>query len=585
MDQIEEIRSKIDLVAFISESIPLKKAGRNFKGLCPFHAEKTPSFIVSPERQIWHCFGCGAGGDVFGFLMQTERIEFGEALRLLAKKAGVILKTYQPTKSEAEKEKFYQINHLASEFFHYLLLNHRVGERALNYILQRGITKESLETFKIGYSPSMWDGLQKYLVGRKGYSVQDLDKAGLIVQSAKSRVQSYYDRFRDRLMFPLLDHRGNVTGFAGRLLDPNVKEAKYVNTPETLIYHKSELLYPLQITKEAVKKENAAVVVEGELDAISSYQVGIQNVVAIKGSALTEPQARLLKRFCENLILSLDADTAGDMASRRGIEIADGLGLNIKVVTLEKYKDPDEAAQKEPEYLKKQITKAENVYDFFIDSAFKRFRGQTAEEKKKIGQELIPILAEIEDQIVKDIYIKKLADRLAVNEESIILQIEKLLVKTPPTPKTTSQSEKRLRREILEEYFLALVFQSKEVENLLKEKELFGLPLSQKLIKALEEYLREKKKFSSQFFFKTLPAELREGFDRLYLIDFGEKIEEADWVAREIRKTKTQLEILKIKEELQSIWQALRQNPEAEEGSRQKILWLTQKLASLEKAD
>ena len=585
MDQIEEIRSKIDLVAFISESIPLKKAGRNFKGLCPFHAEKTPSFIVSPERQIWHCFGCGAGGDVFGFLMQTERIEFGEALRLLAKKAGVILKTYQPTKSEAEKEKFYQINHLASEFFHYLLLNHRVGERALNYILQRGITKESLETFKIGYSPSMWDGLQKYLVGRKGYSVQDLDKAGLIVQSAKSRVQSYYDRFRDRLMFPLLDHRGNVTGFAGRLLDPNVKEAKYVNTPETLIYHKSELLYPLQITKEAVKKENAAVVVEGELDAISSYQVGIQNVVAIKGSALTEPQARLLKRFCENLILSLDADTAGDMASRRGIEIADGLGLNIKVVTLEKYKDPDEAAQKEPEYLKKQITKAENFYDFFIDSAFKRFRGQTAEEKKKIGQELIPILAEIEDQIVKDIYIKKLADRLAVNEESIILQIEKLLVKTPPTPKTTSQSEKRLRREILEEYFLALVFQSKEVENLLKEKELFGLPLSQKLIKALEEYLREKKKFSSQFFFKTLPAELREGFDRLYLIDFGEKIEEADWVAREIRKTKTQLEILKIKEELQSIWQALRQNPEAEEGSRQKILWLTQKLASLEKAD
>jgi DNA primase len=581
MDQIEEIRSKIDLVAFISESIPLKKAGRNFKGICPFHAEKTPSFMVSPERQIWHCFGCGAGGDVFGFLMQTERIEFGEALRLLAKKTGVSLQSYQPTKSESEKEKLFQVNHLAAEFFHYLLLNHKIGEKALSYILQRGISKDSLSLFKIGYAPPMWDGLQKFLVGKKNFAPADLEKTGLTIRGSRS---GFYDRFRDRLMFPLLDHRGNVMGFAGRLLDPNVKEAKYVNTPETLLYHKSELLYPLQITKEAIKKENAAVVVEGELDAISSYQVGIQNVVAIKGSALTESQARLLKRFAENLVLSLDADVAGDIASRRGIEIADNLGLNIKVVSLEKYKDPDEAAQKEPEYLKKQLLAAENVYDFFINSAFKRFRGQAAEEKKKIGQELIPILARVEDQIVKDIYIKKLASRLGVNEESIILEIEKLLSKTPAMPKFTKAGEDRSRREILEEYFLALLFQSKEVEALLQEKALLTLPLSQKLTKSLEEYLAEKKKFSSQFFFKTLPGELREGFDRLYLIDFGERIEESEWVVREIQKAKTQLGILKVKEELQAIWQTLRQSPAAEEESRQKILKLTQKLAALEKA-
>ncbi len=581
MDQIEEIRSKIDLVQFISEFLPLKKAGRNYKGLCPFHSEKTPSFMVSPERQIWHCFGCGKGGDAFGFLMEMERIEFGEALRLLAKRAGVILQSYQPTQSESEKEKLFQINHLAAEFFHYLLLNHKIGEKALNYILERGISKDSLSLFKIGYAPPLWDGLQKFLVGKKGFAATDLEKVGLIIRSSK---MGFYDRFRDRLMFPLLDHRGNITGFAGRLLDPNVKEAKYVNTPETLVYHKSELLYPLQITKEAIKKENSAVVVEGELDAISSYQVGIQNVVAIKGSALTEPQARLLKRFTENLILSLDADTAGDIASRRGIEIADNLGLNIKVVSLEKYKDPDEAAQKEPEYFKKQLASAENVYDFFINSAFKRFRGQTPEEKKKIGQELIPILARIEDQIVKDIYIKKLANRLGVNEESIILQIEKLLAQVPMLPKLAKKEEDRSRREVLEEYFLALLFQSKEVETLLEEKRLLTLPLSQKLIKSLEEYLTEKKRFSSQFFFKTLPAELREGFDRLYLIDFGEKIEDPEWVAREIQKAKTQLEILKIKEELQAIWQSLRQSPEKEEENRPKILRLTQKLAALEKA-
>jgi DNA primase len=588
MDQIEEIRSKIDLVAFINEFVPLKKAGRNFKGICPFHAEKTPSFMVSPERQIWHCFGCGAGGDVFGFLMQTERVEFGEALRLLAKKTGITLQSYQPTKSESEKEKLFQVNHLAAEFFHYLLLNHKIGEKALSYILQRGISKDSLSLFKIGYAPPMWDGLQKFLVGKKNFAPADLEKAGLISRSTNSqltnKLTNYYDRFRDRLMFPLLDHRGNVTGFDGRILDPNAKEAKYVNTPETLIYHKSELLYPLQLTKEAIKKENTAVVVEGELDAISSYQAGIQNVVAIRGSVLTEPQARLLKRFAENLVLSLDADVAGDIASRRGIEIADGLGLNIKVVSLEKYKDPDEAAQKEPEYLKKQLSTAENIYDFFINSAFKRFRGQAAEEKKKIGQELIPILARVEDQIVKDIYIKKLASRLGVNEESIILEIEKLLSKTPTMPKFTKAGEARARREILEEYFLALLFQSKEVEALLQEKALLTLPLSQKLIKSLEEYLTEKKKFSSQFFFKTLPGELREGFDRLYLVDFGEKIEEPDWVAREIQKAKTQLETLKVKEELQAIWQTLRQSPAAEEENRPKILRLTQKLAALEKA-
>jgi len=225
MDQIEEIRSKIDLVAYISESVPLKKAGRNFKGLCPFHTEKTPSFIVSPERQIWKCFGCQKGGDAFGFLMEIERIEFGEALRTLAKRVGVVLQSYRPTQSETDKEKLFQINHLAAEFFHYLLLNHQAGKKALNYILQRGISKESLVQFKLGYSPAMWDGLQKYLVGKKGYKPEDLEKAGLVIAVDRSRsaVSRYYDRFRDRLMFPLSDHRGNVVGFAGRVLDPDAQ--------------------------------------------------------------------------------------------------------------------------------------------------------------------------------------------------------------------------------------------------------------------------------------------------------------------------------------------------------------------------
>lgn len=591
MDQIEEIRSKIDLVAFISETVPLKKAGRNFKGLCPFHTEKTPSFIVSPERQIWKCFGCQKGGDAFGFLMEIERIEFGEALRILAKKTGVVLQSYRPSQSESEKDKLYQINHLAGEFFHYLLLNHQAGKKALNYILQRGISKQSLEKFKLGYAPAMWDGLQRFLVGKKGYKVEDLEKSGLIiaVDDKRSAISRYYDRFRDRLMFPLSDHRGNVVGFAGRVLDPEIKEAKYVNTPETAVYHKSDLLFPLDITKEEIKKENCAIVVEGELDAISSYQVGLKNVVAIKGSALSEEQSRLLKRFCENVVLSLDADVAGDMASRRGIEIADKTGLNLKVLTLGKYKDPDEAAQKEPDYLKQRYNQAQSIYDFFIDSAFKRYRGATAEEKKKIGQEIVPVLSKIEDEIVKNVYVKKLSDRLEVNEEAIILQIEKSVQKSPvlPAVKPISPPTVKSRSLLLEEYFLALIFQSKQFDELIKkEKVMISEPAYQKITQYLGDYLQSSKKFSPQFFFKTLPAELKDAYDKLYLIDFGERIDDEDWVAREIQKTKILMETLLVKEDLRQTLSVLKQggkdqanNPDLD----QKVLNLTKKLNDLEK--
>lgn len=580
MDQLEEIKSKIDLVAFISEFVPLKRAGRNFKALCPFHTEKTPSFIVSPERQIWKCFGCGRGGDVFKFLMEMERIEFGEALRILAKRTGVVLKSYRPTGIEVEKENLYRINFLATEFFHYLLMKHKMGEKALEYALKRGITKESLARFKLGYAPAMWDGLQKFLVGKKKFKVQDLEKAGLVIKGK----EGFYDRFRDRLMFPLYDHRGNIVGFAGRVLDPAVKEAKYINTPETVIYHKSELLYPLQITKEEIKKENTAVVVEGELDAISSYQVGLKNVVAIKGSALTEYQSRLLKRFAENLVLALDSDSAGDAATRRGIEIAENLGLNIKVAVLEKYKDPDEAAQKEPEYLKKRIAEAENVYDFYINSAFKRYGGRTVEEKRKIGQELIPIWARIEDEIVKDVYVKKLAERLGVNEEAVVLQIEKFKSKTPAVKFSSSKTSEEAgsRREILEEYFLSLLFQSKKTEILLDEEivGLIKLPVNKKIIERLRKYLEEKKKFSSQFFYKELPAELRESFDRFYLTDFGENIEDEEWIKKEIEKTKKQLRVLGIKEELERLLAELKEKKEDEKISL-RINELTRELKRL----
>jgi len=556
-DQLEEIKRKIDIVELINEFVPLKKTGRNFKALCPFHSEAIPSFIVSPERQIFKCFGCNESGDIFGFLMKMEGMEFSEALRTLAKRAGVKLRRYRPSEAEKQKELLYEINHLASEFYHYLLTSHRVGKQALQYIkVKRGITDKSLQLFKLGFAPAMWDGLQKFLVGKKKYRVGDLEKAGLVIKSEKGR--GFYDRFRARLMFPLHDHRGNIVGFAGRTLDPGQEEAKYINTPETAIYHKSDLLYGLNQTREAIKKADFVVVVEGELDAISSYQVGVKNMVAIKGSALTENQVGLIKRFTENITLALDRDVAGDKAARRGIEIADQAGLSIRVVELEGGKDPDEVAQKNATLWQKLVKKAVPVYDYFLDSAFSRFDVKTAEGKRAIGQELVPVLAKISDEIVRAHYTRQLAERLGVGEEAVAAQINKFLTKETERvrPEEAEEiTEKRSRHEILEEHLLALAFQSEKWQFLRKKQVQASIqtPRFRRVVEILGKYLKKYKSLESDRLAKMLPAEIAQVFDKLYLLDLGRLIDKEDLVNKELEKTLSELEKLNLRENLKEI--------------------------------
>jgi len=556
IDQIEEIKRRVDIVQFINQYVPLKKAGRNFKALCPFHSEKTPSFIVSPERQIWHCFGaCNEGGDIFKFLMKIENIDFGEALKQLAKIAGVKITSYQPSDAERNRQLLYEINHLAAEFYHFLLLNHLAGKIALNYILGRGISRESLEKFQLGYSPNMWDGLQRFLVGRKGYKVEDLEKAGLVIPGSK-----FYDRFRHRLMFPLRDHRGNICGFAGRVLSNSVKEAKYVNTPETIIYHKSDLLYGLFENKEEIKKADKVILVEGELDAISSWQVGVKNVVAIKGSALTSRQVQIISRLTRNLVFALDSDAAGNQAAWRGAEVADQWGMEMRVIEIKEGKDPDEVAQKDPELWKKLVNEATPLYDYFIDSAFSRFGGRTAEEKRKISQVLIPVLAKINDKIVQSHYIKLLTERLGVEEEAVILEIEKFASRETPSfqplgnlGKTNSISKDR--REILEEYLLALSFQSANWNWLVKKK-VFTLIKTLKFLRILEilkEYFKKYQKISSQRLAKLIPPELEETFNRLYLLDLELILKDEDKLKKEFQRTLLELEKIYIKEQLKQL--------------------------------
>jgi DNA primase len=581
-DQLEEIKRKIDIVEFISSFVPLKKTGRNFKALCPFHSETIPSFIVSPERQIWHCFGaCNEGGDIFKFLMKMENLEFGEALRELAKRAGVKLIRFKPSEGERQKQLLYEINHLAGEFYHWLLLNHPVGKRALQYILGRGINKESLQLFKLGFAPNTWESLQKFLVGKKGYKLQDLEKAGLVILGSKVqrfKGSKYYDQFRNRLMFPLKDHRGNICGFAGRTLDPKQKEAKYINTPETLIYHKSDLLYGLFETKDQIKKADGVILVEGELDAISSFQVGVKNVVAIKGSALTPNQVQLLSRFTKNIALALDRDIAGDQAAKRGIEVADSGGMAIKVVELKEGKDPDEIAQKNPNLWRELVAQSVPVYDYFLDSAFSRFDSKTAEGKRKIGQELIPILGRITDRIVQAHYIQALAERLGVDKEAVVAQIEKLettekTMELPQLQETVLIGEKLSRREILEEHLLALAFQSGKW-NYLQKREVTSLvktPRFQRILEVLGNYLKKYKRWESEKLSKMLPAELVESFNQLYLLNLGDLVTDEEKLAKEFQKTLSLLQEINLKEKLKEIGQKISQLESLEKPSKQDL--------------
>jgi len=581
MDQLEEIKRKVDIVELINSYIPLKKSGRNFKALCPFHSEKTPSFMVSPERQIWHCFGgCGEGGDIFKFLMKIENLDFGEAVRQLAQKAGVKLTQYQPSEGEKNKQLLYEINHLAAEFYHFLLTEHILGKRALDYVLGRGIKKESLKLFKIGFAPDSWRSLQAFLVRKKGYKVEDLERVGLVIKTQRG---DFYDRFRQRLMFPLKDHHGNIRGFAGRLLDSQAKEAKYINTPETLIYHKSDLLYGLLEAKDEIKKQDQVVLVEGELDMISSFQAGVKNVLAIKGTALTEAQVKLISRFTQKIILALDQDLAGDQAARRGIEMAENQGMMIRVVETKQGKDPDEIAQKNPKLWQELVKKAAPVYDYLMDSAFARFDGQTIEGKRKISEELIPILAKITNEIVCDHYVRQLSQRLKIGEEAIFKEIEKSKANQGQAgsgqalfgQKLTETKEKS-KQEAIEEYLLSLAFQSGQWD-LLRKRKIVSLIKTYRFVRILEllkDYFQHYQKPQSDRFAQKLEPELLETFNHLYLTDLGDLLEDEDEFQKEFSKILLRLEKIDLLKNLGEISDKIKSLEKEKEisGENQKVL-------------
>ena len=551
-DQVDEIKQKTDIVSLISEYVDLKKAGSNYKALCPFHSEKTPSFIVSSELQIYKCFGCSASGDAYSFLQQYEGMDFPEALKFLADRSGVKLKPGKFQASDA-KTKIYKINELTKSLYHYILLKHRAGKRALSYLLkERELAPETIKTFKLGYSPDNLGVLEKFLLEKKGFKREDLQKAGLVYEKGGR----LFDRFRGRVIFPLTDHRGNITGFAGRLLPEKESSdlAKYINTPETEVYQKAKQFYALDLARAEIKKRKEAVVVEGELDVLSSWQVGIKNTVAIKGSALTEDQARLIRRLAQRLILALDADLAGDQAARRGIEVAEAVGLEVKVARLKGQKDPDELARKNPQALKKAIKNAVGVWDFVIESVFSKHDSKTGVGKSRISRELIPVISSISDSIVQAHYAELVAKKLGVPVESVLGQITTVQAKVTPKRVRLEIPVKpvtKSRQELLEDLLMGLAFQS-DPKILLKSDIglLVTMPLAKRILEKYKNYSKKAKIFNPSDFAETLPKELTEGYVDMILNDTVGQDISRERLKNELELVKYELRILSVKNKL-----------------------------------
>lgn len=533
MDQVEEIKSKVDIVEVVAGYLPLKKTGRNLAGLCPFHTEKTPSFMVSPERQVFKCFGCGEGGDVFTFVEKMEGWDFRETLEELAKRAGVKLVATKPTSGGKLKEKLVAINNLCAKFYQYLLVKHKAGERARAYLKERGIPQPLWEKFDLGYAPDEWESLANFLT-KRGYTLSDIATAGLMIGRGAGSGSGYYDRFRDRLMFPIKDSRGTILGFAGRLLSQSQKEAKYINSPQTPIFTKGNLLFGLDVARSAIRELNEVVLVEGEFDVLSAHKANVANVVASKGTALTQMQVATLARLCERVVLCFDTDLAGDAAARRGIELLDLAGMTIRVVRLGKLKDPDEMAQKDPKGFRAAISSGVDIYDYFIDSAASRNNPKTAVGKKKIGQEILPILASISDDLVRAHYIGKLAS---------ILDLETSLVAEAVAKKsgldvneTRVAPVKGASQLALEQYFLALlVFQDEVVVNLMEllTSDDFSDPEAQKFWQFLNDIINRAKERRLAKILKTLPKDLADFVDRLYLVNISPEFADREvWAAQ-----------------------------------------------------
>jgi len=574
---IDEIKNRLDIVEVIGSYIKLQKAGVNFRAICPFHSEKKPSFFVSPARQIWHCFGCNFGGNIFRFIMQIEGVEFGDALRILAQRAGVELKRQTPeyAKLRSERERLYEICELATKFFEKQLEGSAVGKEAKKYLLDRGITEESIKKWRLGYSPDVWQGLSDFLTSQS-YKKEEIEKAGLALTSEQG---SFYDRFRGRIIFPIFDLNSQVIGFGGRIFKEKDKAeiAKYVNTPSTLLYDKSRVLYGLDRAKLEIRRRDACVLVEGYTDVIMSHQAGIFNVVATSGTALSPYQLKFLKRYSENLILGFDMDVAGDSATKRGIDLAQNQGFNIKIVRLQAGKDAADIISKNPKDWETALAEAKSILEFYFETAFFAKNPKTPEGKKEISKILFPVLKRIPNQIEKSFWLQKLSKNLEVREEDLREELKKAKLVEEIyglEPEELVALPQKSRRELLEERLMVIVLKSGNKNlNLIEEKKnSYFSPKTQEILTNFKK--------DPNFPSEKLSPDVQNYFSYLSLKAEVEEIEEKD-IESEIKICLKEIQSLEIKNKLDQISKGIKKAEE--EKDLKKIEELTQEFNQLAK--
>lgn len=470
----ELIKEKLDIVELLGGYIQLKPAGGGtMKGLCPFHGEKTPSFHVSRDKQLWHCFGCGIGGDHFEFVMRMEGLDFPEALRLLAERTGVEIPRYS-TKEANEKTRLFEILHLAERYYAKVLADAHAAEIARAYVVKRQIPEMLAERFGIGYSPETWDALSEFLL-KKGYKKEELVAAGLA--SPRREGSGVYDRFRGRLMFPIRDQNGRTVGFTGRVLAPDAKEAKYVNTPQTALYDKGSILYGLDLAKQAIREAGFAIIVEGQMDVVGSWRGGVQNVVGSSGTALTEKHVALLKRYTNLVCLAFDADAAGLAAARRGVDLLFAAEIDVKIITLPPgIKDPDECTVKNPQAWRDAVSGARHIIAFAIEQAKKQNLTDPLVKKRAVGQ-VVEDIGKLKNPIERDEWLRQVEVEFRVSREALkeLAQkqpapVQKPAIETKPAVKTVARPVVLSKHQQLSELVFGAVLGAEDMRKVIFER-------------------------------------------------------------------------------------------------------------------
>ena len=594
---IDQIKERVDIVDLISSYLKLQKSGVNYKARCPFHNEKTPSFFVSPERQIWHCFGCHAGGDIFSFVRQIEGVEFADALRILAARAGIELhrQSQEYKQFQTARTKLYEICELATKFFEKQLWESTAGKEALAYLRNRGLTDESIRNFRLGYAPDSWRALVDFL--KRHYSEEEIFSAGLIVKKTDNLEPVFYDRFRSRIMFPIFDLNGQVVGFSGRIFPEPVPSengdqntsAKYINTPQTLIYDKSRILYGLDKAKLDIRRKDRCLVVEGNMDVIMSHQAGATNAVASSGTALTDGHLKIIKRYTDNLDLCFDADNAGTLAMERGIDIALARGFNVGIVAIDEpgLKDPADYVKKYGQKWGEFSQKSRPFLEFYFETAKKTLDITTALGKKLLTQKLLPFLASIANKVEQAHWIGEIALALKLKEEVLFQQLSLVKPKSPEALPEESYSEPEGEMfDVLEEGLLALAMRKPDlVLDIQPEEEEFLSERLKGLIRNISLALKEVSHEGSEVMARLTSAvepRLAMSLEFVYLKsqELWKDIED-EKLAEEFKKMLDQIKRRGILAQLESLEFDIK--AAEKEGDKEKLATLTAKFAEISK--